>query len=261
MRQEAIAKAVGTKVNLYDAQDALSHANSQLASDMGQKTETEAALVSAQSERAKTLADFAAQCANKLDEAAVRADQARQSLAKANAKLLRTTLNAPAAGTVENLSATTVGQVVSPGQQLAVITPDSPQLTVEALVANMDVGFLKLGQTVAVKLDAFPYTRFGVIRGVVSHISTQAEDEQKARRYMSDATTPGAGADSEPQTPTFVFPVAIKIDANAMRVDGRAIPLAPGMTATVDIKTDSRRIIDYIFSPLVKTASEAFHEQ
>jgi len=164
---------------------------------------------------------------------------------------------------VQQLSVTTFGQVVGAGQQLATVTPTDGALQVEALVANMDIGFVRVGQEVAVKLDAFPFTRFGALHGKVVAIAAAAVDEQQAKRSLANATTPGNAPESAApgQAQSFVFPVTVAIDETAMRVDGATIPLTPGMTATVDIKTESRRVIDYLLSPLAKTVSEAMTER
>src|SRR5580704_11887163 len=155
-RQEAINLNVGTKINLYDAKEELERSQSQLASDQGQLIETDAALKELQSETAKTISQFIADNENKLAEASRKADEARQVLAKAEARLARTKLYAPIDGVVQQTAVTTVGQVVTTGQQLVVITPDKAKLQVEALVANLDIGFVKLGQPAVIKIDAFP---------------------------------------------------------------------------------------------------------
>jgi hemolysin D len=263
-RQQAIDLRVGTKINLYDAKEELQRSQSSLASDQGQLIETDAAIGELQSEKTKTLSQFIAENENKAAEAARKADEARQSLAKASARLSHAKLYAPIDGVVQQLSATTFGQVVAAGQQLATVVPTDGALQVEALVANMDIGFVKLGQPVEVKLDAFPFTRFGTLHGKVVAIAREAVDEQQAKRALANATAPANSADNPAapgQSPSFVFPVTVAIDDAAMRVDGATLPLAPGMTATVDIKTESRRVIDYLLSPLSKTMSEAMTER
>jgi hemolysin D len=263
-RQQAIDLRVGTKINLYDAKEELQRSQSSLASDQGQLIETDAAIGELMSEKTKALSQFIAENENKAEEASRKADEARQALAKATARLANTKLYAPIDGVVQQLSVTTFGQVVGAGQQLAMVTPTDGALQVEALVANMDIGFVRIGQEVAVKLDAFPFTRFGALHGKVVAIAAAAVDEQQAKRSLANATTPGnAAPDSMApgQAPSFVFPVTVAIDETAMRVDGAAIPLTPGMTATVDIKTESRRVIDYLLSPLAKTMSEAMTER
>jgi hemolysin D len=263
-RQEAIDLKVGTKINLYDAKEELERSQSSLASDQGQLIETDAAIGELQSEKSKALSQFIADNENKSADASRKAEEARQALAKASARLSHAKLYAPIDGIVQQLSATTFGQVVGAGQQLATVVPTDGALQVEALVANMDIGFVKVGQEVAIKLDAFPFTRFGALHGKVVAIAREAVDEQQAKRALANATAPGNSGDSNSapgQPASFVFPVTVALDDNAMRVDGAVIPLTPGMTATVDIKTESRRVIDYLLSPLAKTVSEAMTER
>ena len=146
-RQEAIDLKVGTKINLYDAKEELEKSQSQLASDEGQLIETDAALKELQSEKAKTVSQFIADNENKLAEASRKADEARQAAAKAAARLARTRLYAPIDGVVQQMAVITVGQVVTTGQQLAVITPSGGKPQVQALVANLDIGFFKPART------------------------------------------------------------------------------------------------------------------
>jgi hemolysin D len=264
-RQEAIDKNVGTKINLYDAKEELEKFQSQLASDEGQLIETDAALRELQSEKAKTVSQFIADNENKLAEASRKRDEARQALAKATARLGRTRLYAPIDGVVQQTAVTTVGQVVTTGQQLAVITPSGGKLQVEALVPNLDIGFVKLGQPAVVKVDAFPFTRFGVAHGKVVKIASSAITEQEAKRALANATAAANAAQAPATAPgqaeSFVFPVTVALDDTATKIDNAVIPLTPGMTVTVEIKTDSRRVIDYLLSPLAKIASEAARER
>ncbi len=163
------------------------------------------------------------------------------------------------------MAVTTLGQVVTTGQQLIVITPIGGTLQVEALVANLDIGFVKVGQEAATKVDAFPFTRFGVLRGKVVKIAPAAIAEQDAKRALANATATANVAPVAPTAPgqpeSFVFPVTVALDETAMKVDNATVPLSPGMTVAVEIKTDSRHVIDYLLSPLVKIASEAARER
>jgi hemolysin D len=264
MRQQAIDLRVGLKTDLYDAKEQLEKSQSALASDQGQLIETDAALRELRSEKTKSLSQFVADNENKLAEAARKADEARQSFAKAAAKLSHTKLFAPIDGVAHQLSVTTVGQVVTIGQELVMVTPSEGALRVEALVANLDIGFVKVGQRAAIKVDAFPFTRFGVLNGNVIRIASEAVDEQDAKRVLANATSAanGAASPSAPGQPqNFVFPVTIALDESAMNVGDASIPLTPGMTVSVEIKTDSRRVIDYLISPLGKIASEAMRER
>ena len=264
-RQEAISLNVGTKISLYDAKEELERSQSQLASDQGQLIETAAALSELESEKAKTISQFMADNENKLADAARKADEARQALAKAEARLERTKLYAPIDGVVQQSAVTTVGQVVTTGQQLLVITPDKGELQVEALVANLDIGFVKLGQPAVVKIDAFPFTRFGALTGHIVKIASGAIAEADAKRALANAAAAANASQSPATAPgqpeSFVFPVTVALDETTMKIDAATIPLTPGMTAMVEIKTGSRRVIDYLLSPLMKLASEAGRER
>jgi hemolysin D len=264
-RQQSIDLHVGTKINLYDAKEALEKSQAQLASDEGQLIETDAALKEVESEEAKAISQFVADNQNKLASASRKADEARQALAKATVRLARTKLYAPIDGVVQRTAVTTVGQVVMTGQQLAVITPAGGKLQVEALVANLDIGFVKVGQEAVIKVDAFPFTRFGVLHGKVVKIASGAMAEQEAKRTLADATSTANAASTPATAPgqpeSFVFPVTVALDEGSINVDGAILPLTPGMTAAVEIKTDSRRVIDYVLSPLAKVGSEAARER
>jgi membrane fusion protein, hemolysin D len=265
-RQEAIELKVGTKINLYDAEEALEKSQSALASDHGQLIETDAGLSQLQSEKVKTVSQFIADNENKLAEAARKADEARQALAKASARLARTKLYAPIDGVVQQMAVTTVGQVVTTGEQLIALTPNGGKLQAEALVANLDIGFVKIGQEAVIKVDAFPFTRFGALHGKVVKIASAAIAEQEAKRALANATYAANAAPPPPasgpgQAESFVFPVTVDLDETAMKIEHATIPLTPGMTVTVEIKTDSRRVIDYLLSPLAKIRSEAMKER
>jgi hemolysin D len=264
-RQEAITMKVGTKINLYDAKEELQKSQSQLASDQGQLIETEAALNELRSEKLKTIGQFVADNENKGVDASRKAEDAKQSLAKAVAKLGRTRLVAPIDGVAQQLSVTTIGQVVTTGQQLMLIAPTGGPLQVEALVANLDIGFVKIGQDAVIKVDAFPFTRFGTLSGKVVRIAHEAVNETEAKRALADVTAPANAAPPQTSAPgqadSFVFPVTVALSDTGMKIADANVPLNPGMTVSVEIKTDSRRVIEYLASPLAKISSEAMRER
>ncbi len=264
-RQASIDKEVGTKLGLYDAKEALEKAQASLASDQGQQIETDAALTELKSQKAKTYSQFLADYENKLADASRKADEARQTLNKAMARLARTRMASPIDGIVQQLAVTTVGQVFTTGQQLMVVSPTGGPLQVVALVANQDIGFIKIGQDAVVTVDAFPFTRFGVLKGKIEKIAASAVDEQEAKRTMvnaaSAANDANASGPAQGQTQSFVFPVTVTLEGNTIDIAGAPVPLSPGMTVAVEVKTDSRRVIDYFLSPLAKLAGESLRER
>ena len=102
-------------------------------------------------------------------------------------------------------------------------------------------------------------------RRCAEKIASGAIAEQDAKRALADATSTANAASTPATVPgqpeSFVFPVTVALDERSINADGATIPLTPGMTGTVEIKTDSRRVIDYVLSPLAKIASEAARER
>src|SRR5262249_29603807 len=129
------------------------------AGERGQLLETDAAMRSLESKIAEATSQFVAAQAQKLADAERERDKAEQDLVKAQLKRDLTRLTAPIAGTVQQLTATTIGQVVASGQSLLTIVPFEGPMEIEAVIANRDIGFIKPGQNAVVKVEAFPFTR------------------------------------------------------------------------------------------------------
>lgn len=263
VRQQSLKLSVGTRISLFDALESLDRSRAQLAGDRGQLLEVDAGIAELGAQRARYFSQIAAEQTTKLADAEKKRDEALQQLAKARARLDRLRLVAPIDGTVQQVAVTTVGQVVTTGQSLMTIVPEGAPLQVEIFISNKDIGFIRPGQDVAVKVDAFNFTRYGSLHGTVERIAGEAIEEGEARRSMANATAAGqpgsAPAPGQPQN--FVFPVTVAIKERAMMVDGNAVPLTAGMTVTAEIVTDTRRIIDYFLSPIARTTSEALKER
>lgn len=174
-------------------------------------------------------------------------------------------LRAPIDGTVQQLAVTTVGQVVTAGQPLLVLVPSDGPFEIEALLLNTDIGFVAPGQNVTVKVDSFPFTRYGTAEGKVVRVSRDAVDERDASGAtdtLSVVRSQGvSAANGTPRTQNLVFPVTVEVWKNNIVSDGKPVALTPGMTVQVEIQTGTRRAIDYILSPIRETTSTAGHER
>lgn len=160
----------------------------------------------------------------------------KSSLEKANKSIDLQTLTSPTSGIVQGISLNTIGGVVSPAQSIMSIVPENTPLIVEAMLQNKDVGFVKPGQKASVKIDTFSFQRYGVLDGVVEKVSPDAfEDENLGP----------------------VYKIKIKLDKDILPVEGKEIKISPGMSVTVEIKTGTRRIIDFFLDPFIKSTDEA----
>ncbi len=146
---------------------------------------------------------------DKLNQAQGSIAEINQELVKANEKHRLQTLRSPVDGVVQQLSVHTLGGVIQPAQQLLVIVPDDAALEAEVMILNKDVGFVQAGQPVEIKVDSFPYTRYGTIRGgEMAHVSRDSvEDEQLGG---------------------LVFPARVKIERYTIAVDDKKVPLQAG---------------------------------
>lgn len=262
MRSELVRRASGTRSSVIDATESYRYQQTSLIGMEGQLAEAIANLDVLKKEMVKTYDGFFAENSQKLAEAERQRDEYEQRLAKAEARLERFTLKAPIDGTVYALSLTTQGQVVVPAEELMRIVPEGERLEVEAYVQNKDIGFINTGQEAVIKVDSFPFIRYGSVPATVTRISRDAipEPDQSAdtaARQQNRPTTVSGGQ----RVQNLVFPVLLRPHAFELVADGEKVPLAPGMTVTVEIKTGSRRILEYIFSPLVEIAATSMRER
>jgi hemolysin D len=211
----------------------------------------------------ETIEAFLAEHAEKLSEAERQAEDLEQKLAKAEAAIEHLTLKAPISGTVQASALTTIGQVVASGQEVMRIVPEDAGLKIEIYVLNKDIGFVKPGQEAVVKIESFPFTEYGTVVARVTRVARDAIPEPEANQNEGDparaaASSSFAGAQ---RTQNLVFPVTLRPESATIGIDGGPVPLTSGMAATVEIKTGSRRILEFIFSPLVEIAGNSMRER
>jgi hemolysin D len=263
MRSTLAHDGAGTKSSLIDSDETLKYQLTQLAIQKGQRDAAGANIGVLTRQRDKAYSNFIAENGQKLAEAQKQADDGRQKLVKAKLKSARMRLTSPIGGIVYGLSVTTIGQVVAGGDQLMRIVPEGDAPEIQAYLANQDIGFVKAGQTAVVKIESFPFTRYGVLAATVTRVSSDAIPEPDASLNQADASRAPAAktfAGAQP-TQNLVFPVTLHPERDDMMIDGRRTRLSPGMAVTVEIATGSRRILEYVFSPLVETASDAMKER
>lgn len=159
---------------------------------------------------------------------------------KANRRERLTRLTAPVAGIIQQLAIHTTGGVVTQAQPLMIVVPDSAQVSAEVSIANLDIGFVNAGQTAEVKLETFPYTRYGTVMATVNVVTADAVTDEKKGSY---------------------YPATLTLSQKDMLIDGKRIRLSPGMNITAEIKTGQRRVIEYLLSPVQRAGSESLRER
>lgn len=167
-----------------------------------------------------------------------------QELADRKVTLEWTDISSPMDAIVKNILITTKGARVRPGDIIMELVPFGDKLIIEAKLPTTDVSFVKKGQRVAVKLDAYDYSIYGIFDGTVDYIS------------------PDTLIEKTPQGDKYYFRVKIVLDETKLIAkNGKEIEVTPGMTTQVDIITGERTVWQYLTKPITKTLSEAFHER
>jgi len=263
IRTKLLETQAGNRFQWLDAEQAVIENKHDLTQSRRQLVEIDAARAALERQREQTRAEYEHQLLSDLTDAQQSTNEQNEDLIKAERKLAESELRSPIDGVVQQLSIHTLGGVVTPAQQLLVIVPKGSALILEATIANADVGFVHAGQDVEVKVETFNFTRYGLLHGHVIEVSA---DAVTADRRTPDGSNPQGNSASSAETsqtsgasPTYVARIAL--DSVSMQVEGRSEPLRPGMAVTAEIKTGSRRIIQYLLSPLKEYASESIKER
>ncbi len=212
----------------------------ELAGQRHQLKQNQSALAEAEKNSQALMSEFKKTRQQELSDAETKANSLRQEFVKASQKTGLQRLVAPIDGVVQQLAVHTVGGVVTPAQQLLVIVPKEHQLEVEAWVENKDIGFVKKGQSVEIKVESFPFTIYGIIQGQVVSVSDEAVPQEKVG---------------------LIYAARVSMERSTMQVEGKDVRLSPGMGVTAEIKTGQRRLIEFFLSPLLKSVQESARER
>lgn len=173
-------------------------------------------------------------------------------------------LRAPVAGTVQSVDVASLGTVVQSGQTLATVVPENAPLVVDADLPAQDMGFVQVGQETQIKVTAYPFEQYGNIPGKVVWISPNAEtsnsleapppgeSHQGGHQPQPAQSKSGDGRTKPASPPTLYYRVKVQPERAWLLVDNEKRPMQAGMTATVDIRTGTRRVLDFFLDPIVK---------
>jgi hemolysin D len=212
----------------------------ELAIQQARVVELQAAKLEAERRRQGVIAQTRRTMLDLQHESEQRSAALQQELAKAEQRDRLTRLTAPVDGTVQQLAIHTPGGVVTEAQPLMVIVPKDQPVEVEAMLENKDIGFVRAGQEVEVKVETFTFTKYGVVHGTVLNISNDAIEDEKLG---------------------LVYSTRIQLKENSIQVGENSIELSPGMAVRAEVKTDKRKVIDYFLSPLREYQNESLNER
>jgi HlyD family secretion protein len=210
-----------------------------------------------QSERkiAQIVADYRRALQTERVETAAQAEKAQQELAKHEHRFGLLELRAPQPGVVKDLATHTIGTVASPGTILMTLVPEGDDMLAEVWVSNQDVGFIRPGQEVKLKLVAFQFQKYGMIEGRVRQVSADATEAPSANT-RSDALS---GRD-RPMGP-LAFRALVDLNGQELVAGKERYRLGSGMQVAGEIHLGTRSILEYLLSPVQKAWHEAARER
>ena len=212
----------------------------ELAMERFKRIEQQAALEDALRQPESIVAEYRSGWQSELSKIETDIKSLAKEEAKAGVRTSQQTLTAPIDGVVQQLSVHTIGGVVTPAQQLMVIAPKEGQLEIEAWIENKDIGFVKEGQSAEIKMEAFPFTKYGVIDGKLLHVSHDAVPLDKVG---------------------YVYSARVDMEQTSIDVGDKQIRLSPGMNVAVEVRTGQRRVIEYFLSPILRGFNETARER
>ena len=253
-----------SEITRLDAQRAVFEARHDRDAAVQEVAGAAAAIQALEEQRSETAAEFRRQALDDMRKAQQAVSEQHDELVKATKLAGLQVLRAPVDGTVEQLAIHTNGGVVQPAQTLMVVVPNGSKLEIEAMLANRDAGFVQAGQPAEVKVEAFSYTRYGLLHGIVRSVSRDA--------LRSERDAPDPDRDTNPLKSTApnstnqaagdsAYTARITLDQDSIRTEQGLKPIEPGMTVTAEIKTGERRIISYLLSPFRRYGHEALRER
>jgi hemolysin D len=251
-------KRMGTRQPVLDAEQQVIEKRAELKSAEAATRQTNAEIRSLESKKQETVAGFLANAADRRSKALQKVATLDQQIAKTRQRETYRRLVAAVDGTVQNVKIHTPGAVVTTADTLMTIVPDGTGIEVEALVENKDIGFVREGQEVELKFDAFPFTRYGLIKGSVRKLG---RDSVQSGNRPASQLAGGMAASSTPPASDLSYPAKVTLARDWIDVDGRRETIQPGMQVSAEIKTGDRRAIEFLLSPVMQTIKEAGRER
>ena len=261
IRNTLYSHETGSKANYLEIFQTLVEMQHDLLIQKSRAQEAQIALLAIQESQAQTVAEYHRDLYEGLVEAQRNVAGLKEDVIRAEKRAHFQRLTSPVDGSVQQLAVHTIGGVVTPAQALLVVVPQDSHLEIEALVSNRDIGFVHIGQDVEIKVDTFNFTRYGLLHGEIVSVSQDAISRDLPEATSADASMGIKQDQNELQARQLNYAARVSLGQTQMNIDGAPVKLTPGMAVTVEIKTGSRRVIEYLLSPLLRYRQNSLRER
>lgn len=234
-------QGVVAKVELLRLEREVLDLKSQIDANSLARPRAESALNEAQRRIEERLVTFRSEAATELSKRQAELASITEAMTADSDRVKRTEVRSPVHGTVKVIKIRTVGGVIQPGEDLVEIVPTEDTLLVEAQVRPSDIAFMYPNQKAVVKITAYDFSVYGGLDAVVEQISADSiEDKEKGESF---------------------FRVYLRTDRNHLGTPVDPLPIIPGMTASVDILTGEKTVLEYLMKPILRARDTALRER
>ncbi|MBO6949399.1 MAG: HlyD family type I secretion periplasmic adaptor subunit [Rhodospirillales bacterium] len=240
VREKLYKEGLTSKIAYLDAKRSMNTARGELADLVSERERATEAIKESQSRLDEIETEFREQALAELSESANELIQVEEALVQARDRVRRLKITAPVRGIVKGLNIHTVGGVVPPGEIITEIVPLDKELVVEAKIKPRDVGHVRIGQPVTVKVTTYDFARFGGISGELKDVSASTFLDEEGQPYYKGI---------------------IEMDRSYVGRDPAQNRVMPGMTVQADIKTGKKTLFEYLLKPVYSSVSTAFRER
>ena len=242
MREKLLREGYMSELTVIENRLEVTSQQSEWAIQKGKRKEAQQALRAAELSKSQAQSEYRVRTAAELTEAQRRWQAGQHEYTKAAYRQAHQVLTAPITGVVQQLAVHTVGGVVNAGQGVMTVVPQEGGVEIEAQVPNKDVGFMREGMPVTIKLDAFEFTKYGALDGVVQWIGADAVKDEKLGNF-------------------YPIRVVLKTTQLPVSVNGQRPQIRIGMAVTADISIGQRKAYEYFLGPLLKYQNESLRER
>jgi len=186
------------------------------------------------------MAEFRNQAQEEINKRRAELRSLRESLTAGEDRVTRTDIRAPMRGTIKRINHNTIGGVIRPGDTILELVPLDDTLLIETRIRPADIAFLHPGQRAMVKITAYDFSIYGGLEAIVEQISADTIEDRKGENF---------------------YLVKLRTKTNTIIYRGQKLPIIPGMTATVDILTGKKSVLDYMLKPILKAKQNALRER
>lgn len=186
------------------------------------------------------IAEFRSKAADEINKRRMELKSQLEAIAAGKDRVTRTDVRSPVRGTIKQININTIGGVIRPGETILEIVPLDDTLLIESKIRPADIAFIRPNQKAMIKISAYDFSLYGGLEGTVEQISADTIQDEREDSF---------------------YKVKLRTKTNALIYRGEKLPIIPGMTASVEILTGKKSVLDYLLKPLLKAKQNALRER